>query len=317
MVDAGSLARSPTWSSTSNLLIEKDDLIVSNWTVRGTHTGTAVLRRGRVRRAHRDQRHRNAPHARRQDRRALGRPALPGRRRSHPLNCTTSAIVGCADRHHCAHARSSARGRGVRRARTASATTPRSRSSRSTTRSCRWRWRRATPRTLRLGTAVAIGFAAQPDGARERRLRPAAADGGSFRARPRLAGATAHRAALQRDVVASGGAHARAGAGHPRDLVALGRHRRLRFEGEFYRHTLMTPAFDPGPNPFGPPPVFLGGFGPRMIEVAGEVADGSDRPPVQQPPFARRTGRARARTWSRPGRARRRTRSRSCGCRWW
>jgi probable F420-dependent oxidoreductase len=48
----------------------------------------------------------------------------------------------------------------------------------------------------------------------------------------------------------------------------------LRFEGEFYRHTLMTPAFDPGPNPFGPPPVFIGGFGPRMIEVAGEVADG-------------------------------------------
>jgi len=48
----------------------------------------------------------------------------------------------------------------------------------------------------------------------------------------------------------------------------------LRFEGDFYRHTLMTPAFDPGPNPFGPPPVFVGGFGPRMIEVAGEVADG-------------------------------------------
>jgi probable F420-dependent oxidoreductase len=49
---------------------------------------------------------------------------------------------------------------------------------------------------------------------------------------------------------------------------------RLDFEGEFYRHTLMTPAFDPGPNPFGPPPIMLGGFGPKMIEVAGEVADG-------------------------------------------
>ncbi len=48
----------------------------------------------------------------------------------------------------------------------------------------------------------------------------------------------------------------------------------LCFDGEFYRHTLMTPAFDPGPNPFGSPPVFVGGFGPRMIEVAGEVADG-------------------------------------------
>jgi probable F420-dependent oxidoreductase len=48
----------------------------------------------------------------------------------------------------------------------------------------------------------------------------------------------------------------------------------LRFDGEFYRHTLMIPAFDPGPNPFGRPPIHLGGFGPRMIEVAGEVADG-------------------------------------------
>lgn len=48
----------------------------------------------------------------------------------------------------------------------------------------------------------------------------------------------------------------------------------LAFEGEFYRHTLMIPAFDPGPNPFGPPPVYLGGFGPRMTAVAGEVADG-------------------------------------------
>jgi probable F420-dependent oxidoreductase len=48
----------------------------------------------------------------------------------------------------------------------------------------------------------------------------------------------------------------------------------LDFRGEIYRHTLMLPAFDPGPNPFGPPPVFTGGFGPLMTEVAGEVANG-------------------------------------------
>ncbi len=48
----------------------------------------------------------------------------------------------------------------------------------------------------------------------------------------------------------------------------------LDFEGEFYRHTLMIPAFDPGPNPFGPPPVYTAGVGPLMTEVAGEVADG-------------------------------------------
>lgn len=48
----------------------------------------------------------------------------------------------------------------------------------------------------------------------------------------------------------------------------------LDFRGEFYRHTLMIPAFNPGPNPFGPPPIFMGGFGPLMTAAAGEVADG-------------------------------------------
>ena len=49
---------------------------------------------------------------------------------------------------------------------------------------------------------------------------------------------------------------------------------RLDFEGDFYTHTRMVPAFDPGPNPHGPPPIFTAGFGPRMTAVAGEVADG-------------------------------------------
>ncbi|GAA1343459.1 TIGR03617 family F420-dependent LLM class oxidoreductase [Saccharothrix algeriensis] len=49
---------------------------------------------------------------------------------------------------------------------------------------------------------------------------------------------------------------------------------RLRFRGEFYRHTLMTPFFDPGPNPHGTPKVWLAGVGELMTEVAGEVADG-------------------------------------------
>ncbi|MFP6655217.1 MAG: TIGR03617 family F420-dependent LLM class oxidoreductase, partial [Myxococcota bacterium] len=49
---------------------------------------------------------------------------------------------------------------------------------------------------------------------------------------------------------------------------------RLDHNGEFYQHTLMIPAFDPGPNPFGPPPIFTGGFGPLMTQIAGEVSDG-------------------------------------------
>jgi probable F420-dependent oxidoreductase len=49
---------------------------------------------------------------------------------------------------------------------------------------------------------------------------------------------------------------------------------KLAFRGEYYRHTLMTPMFDPGPNPYGNPPIYLAGVGEHMTEVAGEVADG-------------------------------------------
>jgi len=49
---------------------------------------------------------------------------------------------------------------------------------------------------------------------------------------------------------------------------------KLEFDGEFYRHTLMTPIFNPGPNPHGNPRIVLAGVGKRMTEVAGEVGDG-------------------------------------------
>src|SRR4051794_6850728 len=49
---------------------------------------------------------------------------------------------------------------------------------------------------------------------------------------------------------------------------------KLDFRGDFYTHTLMTPFFNPGPNPYGPPRVFLAGVGALMTEVAGEVCDG-------------------------------------------
>jgi probable F420-dependent oxidoreductase len=48
----------------------------------------------------------------------------------------------------------------------------------------------------------------------------------------------------------------------------------LKFEGDFYRHTLMTPFFEPGKNPWGSPKVRLAAVGKLMTEVAGEVADG-------------------------------------------
>ena len=48
----------------------------------------------------------------------------------------------------------------------------------------------------------------------------------------------------------------------------------LQVRGEHYTHTLMTPFFDPGPNPHGAPPVWVAGLGPRMTQMAAEVGDG-------------------------------------------
>jgi probable F420-dependent oxidoreductase len=48
----------------------------------------------------------------------------------------------------------------------------------------------------------------------------------------------------------------------------------LDFRGEFTSHTLMPPTFNPGPNPFGMPPLAVGGLGPQMVRLAAEVADG-------------------------------------------
>jgi probable F420-dependent oxidoreductase len=62
---------------------------------------------------------------------------------------------------------------------------------------------------------------------------------------------------------------------------------RLAFRGEFYRHTLMTDFFDPGPNPFGNPPILLAAVGERMTAVAGRVADGVLVHPLTSPAYIR------------------------------
>ncbi|MHB8465706.1 MAG: LLM class flavin-dependent oxidoreductase, partial [Acidimicrobiales bacterium] len=49
---------------------------------------------------------------------------------------------------------------------------------------------------------------------------------------------------------------------------------RIDHRGPFWTHTLMTPAFDPGPSPHGVPPVLVGALGPRMTQMTAEVADG-------------------------------------------
>ena len=59
----------------------------------------------------------------------------------------------------------------------------------------------------------------------------------------------------------------------------------LEFVGKFYRHTLMTPAFTPEDTTYGAPKVILAAVGPRMTEVAGEVADGMIIHPFSNMPY--------------------------------
>ncbi|AGB22496.1 putative F420-dependent oxidoreductase, MSMEG_2256 family [Mycobacterium sp. JS623] len=49
---------------------------------------------------------------------------------------------------------------------------------------------------------------------------------------------------------------------------------KLRFEGDFYTHKLMTPMFTPEPQPQPAPKVFVAAVGEAMTEMCGEVADG-------------------------------------------
>lgn len=48
----------------------------------------------------------------------------------------------------------------------------------------------------------------------------------------------------------------------------------LDFHGDHYTLSLMTIAFDPGPLPFGPPPVWVGALGPQMTRMVAAHADG-------------------------------------------
>ncbi|MGI8910042.1 MAG: LLM class F420-dependent oxidoreductase [Rubrobacteraceae bacterium] len=63
----------------------------------------------------------------------------------------------------------------------------------------------------------------------------------------------------------------------------------LRYEGDFYRHTLMTPFFDPGPIEHPEIPVHIAGVNERLASVAGEVCDGFHVHPFHSPEYVRRT----------------------------
>jgi probable F420-dependent oxidoreductase len=63
----------------------------------------------------------------------------------------------------------------------------------------------------------------------------------------------------------------------------------LEFEGEFYRHTLMTPFFNPGPIGRPEIPVYIAGVNARLAELAGELCDGFHVHPFHSPEYVRQT----------------------------
>ncbi|MGI8859073.1 MAG: TIGR03617 family F420-dependent LLM class oxidoreductase [Rubrobacteraceae bacterium] len=63
----------------------------------------------------------------------------------------------------------------------------------------------------------------------------------------------------------------------------------LKYEGEFYRHTLLTPFFDPGPIEQPEIPVHIAGVNERLATLAGEVCNGFHVHPFHSPEYVRRT----------------------------
>jgi probable F420-dependent oxidoreductase len=59
----------------------------------------------------------------------------------------------------------------------------------------------------------------------------------------------------------------------------------LRFEGEFWRFSLLTDFFDPGPIDVADPPIYLAGVNDRLVRIAGEVADGFCAHPLNSPRY--------------------------------
>ena len=62
---------------------------------------------------------------------------------------------------------------------------------------------------------------------------------------------------------------------------------RPRYEGRFYRFTLINDFFNPGPIDDPDIPIYLAGVNPRMAAAAGEAADGFNVHPMHSPGYLR------------------------------
>jgi probable F420-dependent oxidoreductase len=54
----------------------------------------------------------------------------------------------------------------------------------------------------------------------------------------------------------------------------------LDFNGEFFKLSLMTPFFDPGPHAYAQVPIYIAGVNQRMCQLAGELCEGFHAHPL-------------------------------------
>ena len=62
---------------------------------------------------------------------------------------------------------------------------------------------------------------------------------------------------------------------------------KLNFRGEYYKLTLMTPFFNPGPIEYPEIPIYLAGVNPGLCRLTGEVADGFHVHPLHSERYLR------------------------------
>ena len=141
---------------------------------------------------------------------------------------------------------------------------------------------------LRFGTAVAIGFARSPATIAQTAWDLSQASGGRFI----LGLGTQVKAHIER----------RFGMPWPDSPVSKLREQvqairafwkawqtgeRLNFRGDYYKLTLMSPFFNPGPIEYPDIPIYLAGVNTGLARLTGEVADGFHVHPLHSPRYLR------------------------------
>lgn len=63
--------------------------------------------------------------------------------------------------------------------------------------------------------------------------------------------------------------------------------RPLRYKGQFYQHTLMTPFFNPGPIDYPDIPIYIAGVNSGLAQLAGELCEGFHAHPLNSAKYLR------------------------------